>query len=158
AWTYFDRSDPETVGFLPLFDPPGSRWLAAINGQGYSGAVLVMRGGQGGGLPIRVRELSLQARGPCLAVGMVLNLDVEHVRASSTSGPAIGSVPMGVTYPVRIRDCYLESFDTCLYGYGWIAKVTDCYFAQIGHSAVCGRGSGFDLVSPFIAMLAPNST
>jgi len=156
AYRYFDRTDQRTtVGYLPLDDPPAQRWLRWTPGDGLDEMVLVMRGGQGGGKPARLSDLSIWSRGPAVLLGAVLDWRGVNLRLQSETAAAVGSVPVVMSYPITLRDCTLSGGDAAVSLSQAIVALRDCKIEGQGRDGIRLRGASLDASNLFASFCPP---
>lgn len=156
AYRYFDRTDQRTtVGYLPLDDPPGQRWLRWTPGDGLDELLLVMRGSQGGGKPASLRDLSVWSRGPAVLLGAVLDWRGTNLRLQSETAAAVGSVPIVMSYPITLRDCTLSGGDAAVSLSQAIVALRDCKIEGQGRDGIRLRGASLDASNLFASFCPP---
>ncbi len=156
AYRFFDRTDQRgTVGFFPFDDPAGQRWLRWTPGDGLDECVLVMRGGQGGGKPARLADLSAWSRGPAVLLGAVLDWRGDNLRLQSETGAAVGSVPIVMSYPITFRGCTLSGGDAAVSLSQAIIAMRDCKIESQGRDGIRLIGSSLDATNTFASFCPP---
>ena len=143
SFRYFERSEADaTVGYLPLDDAPtANTWtVRAHDARGQHANALFMRTKQGGGRPSAIKNLHVRSVGPAIALGAVLDLTLDNVRAESNESVGVGSWCIVASYPITLRNCWVTGGDAAYYGFRQIIWATDTTIGQSGRDAIRLRG------------------
>lgn len=138
--TYF-YNDPNALGRLGLFGAPnGRQWVDMIDHQSRVGAALLIGPGQAGGAPVAISDLRIDSNGPCVAIGAVLGMTAERLHLTAKRAPCIASLQTIAAYPIRVRDCFLDSTVACVDGFRWSLFASGNHIGRSGRDAWRLRG------------------
>ena len=137
-------TEPDTLGYLALWsgdpeDPP-RQWVNFIDSAHRDGAALLVGPGQAGGAPVAISDLRIDSNGPCVAIGAVLGMTAERLHLTAKRAPCIASIQTIAAYPIRVRDCFLDSTVACVDGFRWSLFASGNHIGRSGRDAWRLRG------------------
>ncbi len=137
---YWDQG-PNVIAYLVMSDAPNTHRMIATRAQTGAGFWVTKAGGQPS-QNLSVRNLAIDCKlQQSIALGYCFGVPFVDVSAGGSGLQAIGSVPIGCTYPVTLESCNLAGYDAAYVGWEQMVHGHNTWVGMSGRDGLrCGGG------------------
>ncbi len=143
-WETSPDSAVKTIAWLPLNDAPATHVKVSSPGPDGVGFWIPKKGAPVSS-NLGIRDITIDTKlQQSIAIGYCFGVTLVDIHAGGSGLQAIGSIPVGCTYPVTLERCYLAGYDCAYSGWQQIVHGHNTFVGMSGRDGLRCAGGVFD--------------